>query len=55
MYYFTTLQFPRGDYFTLLKDKRSSMMNKSVSRRSDEEWHQIILVARASGLSDFEY
>ena len=24
-------------------------------RRSDEEWHQIVLTARASGLSDFEY
>ena len=31
------------------------MMNKRAPRRSDEEWHQIILVARASGLSDFEY
>ena len=30
-------------------------MNKRVPRRSDEEWHQIILAARASGLSDFEY
>ena len=30
-------------------------MNKSAPRRSDEEWHQIILAARASGLSDFEY
>ncbi len=31
------------------------MMNKRAARRSDEEWHQIILAARASGLSDFEY
>ena len=31
------------------------MMNKRAPRRSDEEWHQIILVASASGLSDFEY
>ena len=31
------------------------MMNKRAPRRSDEEWHQIILAARASGLSDFEY
>ena len=30
-------------------------MNKRAPRRSDEEWHQIILAARASGLSDFEY
>lgn len=30
-------------------------MNKRVPRRSDEEWHQIILAAGASGLSDFEY
>ena len=30
-------------------------MNKRSPRRSDEEWHQIILAARASGLSDFEY
>ena len=31
------------------------MINKRAPRRSDEEWHQIILAARASGLSDFEY
>ena len=31
------------------------MMNKRAAHRSDEEWHQIILAARASGLSDFEY
>lgn len=31
------------------------MMNKRAPRRSNEEWHQIILAARASGLSDFEY
>lgn len=31
------------------------MMNKRAPRRSDEEWHQIILAASASGLSDFEY
>ena len=31
------------------------MMNKRAARRSDEEWHQIILAARASGLSDYEY
>ena len=31
------------------------MMNKRAPRRSDEEWHQIIFVARAFGLSDFEY
>lgn len=31
------------------------MMNKRAHHRSDEEWHQIILAARASGLSDFEY
>ena len=31
------------------------MMNKHAPHRSDEEWHQIILAARASGLSDFEY
>lgn len=31
------------------------MMNKRAPRRSDEEWHQIILAARASGLSDFGY
>lgn len=30
-------------------------MNKRAPRRSDEEWHQIILAASASGLSDFEY
>ena len=30
-------------------------MNKRAPRRSDEEWHQIIPAARASGLSDFEY
>ena len=30
-------------------------MNKRAPRRSDEELHQIILAARASGLSDFEY
>ena len=30
-------------------------MNKHAPHRSDEEWHQIILAARASGLSDFEY
>ena len=29
------------------------MMNKRAPRRSDEEWHQILLAARASGLSDF--
>ena len=29
------------------------MMNKRAPRRSDEEWHQIILAARASGLSDY--
>lgn len=33
----------------------SPMMNKHAPHRSDEEWHQIILAARASGLSDFEY
>lgn len=31
------------------------MMNKRATHRSDEEWHQIILAARASGLNDFEY
>ena len=31
------------------------MMNKRAPRHSDEERHQIILAARASGLSDFEY
>ena len=31
------------------------MMNKRAPRRSNEEWHQIILAARASGLSDVEY
>ena len=31
------------------------MMNKRAAHRSDEEWHQIILAARASGLNDFEY
>ena len=31
------------------------MMNKRAAHRSDEEWHQIILAASASGLSDFEY
>ena len=31
------------------------MMNKRAPRRSDEEWHQIILAARTSGLNDFEY
>ncbi len=31
------------------------MMNKRAARRSDEEWHQIILAARTSGLNDFEY
>lgn len=30
-------------------------MNKRAAHRSDEEWHQIILAARASGLNDFEY
>ena len=30
-------------------------MNKRAPRHSDEERHQIILAARASGLSDFEY
>lgn len=30
-------------------------MNKRAPRCSDEEWHQIILATRASGLSDFEY
>ena len=30
-------------------------MNKRAPRCSNEEWHQIILAARASGLSDFEY
>ena len=29
------------------------MMNKRTVRRSDEEWHQIILATRASGLCDF--
>ena len=31
------------------------MMNKRTHHRSDEEWHQIILAARSSGLNDFEY
>lgn len=31
------------------------MMNKRATHRSDEEWHHIILAARASGLSDYEY
>lgn len=31
------------------------MMNKRAPRHSDEERHQIILAARASDLSDFEY
>lgn len=31
------------------------MMNKRAAHRSDEEWHQIILAARTSGLNDFEY
>ena len=31
------------------------MMNKRTSHRSDEKWQQIILVARSSGLNDFEY
>lgn len=30
-------------------------MNKRAPRRSDEEWHQIILAARSSGLNDFDY
>jgi hypothetical protein len=30
-------------------------MNRHSPRRSDEEWRQIILAARASGSSDFEY
>lgn len=42
-------------YFTLLKKRGSPMMNKRAPRHSDEERHQIILAARASGLSDFEY
>ena len=33
----------------------SPIMNKRTLRRSDEEWQQIILAARASGLTDFEY
>ncbi len=53
--HFTTLPLPLWDYFTLLKKRGSPMMNKRAPRRSDEEWHQIILAARASGLSDFEY
>ena len=31
------------------------MMNKRAPRRYDEEWHQIILASRASGLNDYEY
>lgn len=31
------------------------MINKRVPLTSDEEWHQIILATRSSGLSDFEY
>ena len=31
------------------------MMNKRAAHRSDEEWHPIILAARASSLNDFEY
>lgn len=31
------------------------MINKRVPHTSDEEWHQIILATRSSGLSDFEY
>lgn len=30
-------------------------MMKRAPRRSIEEWHQIILDARASGMSDYEY
>ena len=30
-------------------------MSKRAHHRSDEEWHQIILAARSSGLNDFEY
>lgn len=30
-------------------------MNKRAAHRSDEEWHQIILAARTSGLNDLEY
>ena len=30
------------------------MMNKCAPRRSDEEWYQIILIAKVSVLSDFE-
>ncbi|MGN8762221.1 hypothetical protein [Oribacterium sp. HCP3S3_B9] len=51
--HFTTLPLPLWDYFTLLKKRGNPMMNKRAPRRSDEEWHQIILAARASGLSDF--
>lgn len=31
------------------------MMNRHAAHRSDEEWHQIILAARTSGLNDLEY
>lgn len=31
------------------------MMSKYAHHRSDEEWHQIILAARSSGLNDVEY
>ena len=31
------------------------MMSKRAHHRSDEEWHQVILAARSSGLNNFEY
>lgn len=53
--HFTTLPLPTMGLFYSTLEEGSPMMNKHAPRRSDEEWHQIILAARASGLSDFEY
>lgn len=50
-----TAAFHYGTILLYFKKRGSPMMNKRTPRRSDEEWHQIILAARASGLSDFEY
>lgn len=53
--HFTTLPLPTMGLFYSTLEEGSPMMNKHAPHRSDEEWHQIILAARASGLSDFEY
>ena len=52
--HFTTLPVLITGLFYSIKEEHSTM-GKRAPRRSIEEWRQIILEARASGVSDYEY